>query len=305
MATTTNDATLSYFTLIGKCEETDDSSYTRTRDGKEETVTKVQLSLVIPGMQDRVRVELPEEVAPSTDLLAQWELEESWVVVSATAMRVISFDRQNARPGEKKAGAFVIYVGANAREATTEERKQLQADAQGAEDPGQAAPCRPRRREGRRQGRGTGKGGHPGGRLAAHPRSILDRQPIDRRATTSDDSPVDAVSRSLNSMQLDRFASKRRRAHIPWWIGSITSCARAPRKVVVLALVANTMVAQLLYNSAGQLVLGNAFVVGYLLISAVCSTFAFALFEVSTIFQLHDLMALDVPASRRRSARRS
>ncbi len=124
---TTNDATLSYFTLIGKCEETDESSYTRARDGKEETVTKVQLSLVIPGMQDRVRVELPEEVAPSTDLLAQWELEESWVVVSASAMRVISFDRQNARPGEKKAGAFVIYVGANAREATTEERKQLQA----------------------------------------------------------------------------------------------------------------------------------------------------------------------------------
>ncbi len=64
-------------------------------------------------------------------------------------------------------------------------------------------------------------------------------------------------------------------------------------KVVVLALVANTMVAQLLYNSAGQLVLGNDFVLGYLLISAVCSTFAFALFEVSTIFQLHDLMALD------------
>jgi hypothetical protein len=64
-------------------------------------------------------------------------------------------------------------------------------------------------------------------------------------------------------------------------------------KVVVLALVANTMVAQLLYNSAGQLVLGTAFVLGYLLVSAVCSTFAFALFEVSTIFQLHDLMALD------------
>jgi hypothetical protein len=64
-------------------------------------------------------------------------------------------------------------------------------------------------------------------------------------------------------------------------------------KVVVLALVANTMVAQLLYNSAGQLVLGNAFVLGYLLVSAICSTFAFALFEVSTIFQLHDLMALD------------
>ena len=64
-------------------------------------------------------------------------------------------------------------------------------------------------------------------------------------------------------------------------------------KVVVLALVANTMVAQLLYNSAGQLVLGNQVLLGYLIISAVCSTFAFALFEVTTIFQLHDLMALD------------
>jgi hypothetical protein len=64
-------------------------------------------------------------------------------------------------------------------------------------------------------------------------------------------------------------------------------------KVVVLALVANTMVAQLLYNSAGQLVVGGGVLLGYLLISAVCSTLAFALFEVSTIFQLHDLMALD------------
>jgi hypothetical protein len=64
-------------------------------------------------------------------------------------------------------------------------------------------------------------------------------------------------------------------------------------KLVVLALVANTMVAQLLYNSAGQLVLGNDFLRGYLFFSAICSTVAFALFEVSTIFQLHDLTTLD------------
>jgi hypothetical protein len=64
-------------------------------------------------------------------------------------------------------------------------------------------------------------------------------------------------------------------------------------KLVVLALVANTMVAQLLYNSAGQLVLGAGFLLGYLLFSALCSTVAFALFEVSTIFQLHDLHTLD------------
>jgi len=62
---------------------------------------------------------------------------------------------------------------------------------------------------------------------------------------------------------------------------------------VALALVANTMVAKLLYNSAAQLVLGNALLRGYLYFSAIWSMVAFALFEVSTIFQLHDLMTLD------------
>jgi hypothetical protein len=125
--TTTNDATLGYFQILGKCEETDDSSYTRTRDGKEETVSKIQLSLVVPGMQDRVRVELPLELAPSTDLLAQWELEESWLLVSATSMRALSFRRTNPRPGEKELSAFVVFAATSVREASAEERKQLQA----------------------------------------------------------------------------------------------------------------------------------------------------------------------------------
>src|SRR5256885_184609 len=119
MATNTNDATLSYFTLIGKCEEAEDTSYERkTDDGKTEKVQKFQLSLAMPGMQDPVRVEFAQEVAPTTDQMNQWELEENWLVVSASAMRTITFDRQNARPGEKKSAAFVVYVGSNAREAT-------------------------------------------------------------------------------------------------------------------------------------------------------------------------------------------
>jgi len=78
------------------------------------------------------------------------------------------------------------------------------------------------------------------------------------------------------------------------WVDRVEYAVRSRGgKVVVLALVANTMVAQLLYNSAGQLVLSSAFLLGYLLFSAVCSTVAFALFEVSTIFQLHDLHTLD------------
>jgi hypothetical protein len=83
------------------------------------------------------------------------------------------------------------------------------------------------------------------------------------------------------------------RAHISW-VDRVEYAVRSRgAKVVVLSLVANTMVAQLLYNSAGQLVLGNGFLTGYLFVSAICSTVAFVLFEVSTIFQLHDLHTLD------------
>jgi hypothetical protein len=86
---------------------------------------------------------------------------------------------------------------------------------------------------------------------------------------------------------------RQRRSQISW-VDRVEYAVRSRgAKVVVLALVANTMVAQLLYNSAGQLVLGNGFLTGCLFVSAVCSTVAFALFEVSTIFQLHDLHPLD------------
>jgi hypothetical protein len=88
-------------------------------------------------------------------------------------------------------------------------------------------------------------------------------------------------------------ASPRDRARVPW-VDRLEYAVRSRgAKLVVLALVANTMVAQLLYNSAGQLVLSSGFLLGYLLFSAVCSTVAFALFEVSTIFQLHDLHTPD------------
>jgi hypothetical protein len=91
----------------------------------------------------------------------------------------------------------------------------------------------------------------------------------------------------------NRRRSERDRAHISWVDRVEYTIRSRGAKLVVLALVANTMVAQLLYNSAGQLVLGSAFLLGYLLFSAVCSTVAFARFEVSTIFQLHDLHTLD------------
>jgi hypothetical protein len=77
-------------------------------------------------MRDRVLCELPLEKAPKPETLDQWEMEESWVVVSAEGMRALAFERSNARAGEKPVGALVVFQGVEAREASAEERKALQ-----------------------------------------------------------------------------------------------------------------------------------------------------------------------------------
>ncbi len=119
---------MSYMTLVTKVEEVSEQSFDRQRDdGTTETVTKVQFSLVVPGMQDRLLAEMPLEQAPKTDILERWELDEAWVVVGADRLRAIGFKRPNARPGEKEAGALVVFQASEIREATAEERKQLQA----------------------------------------------------------------------------------------------------------------------------------------------------------------------------------
>jgi hypothetical protein len=115
---------MNYFEITGKCEEVNESSYTVQSTG--EIVTKIQLSLVIPSMRDRLLCELPLEKAPKTDLLERWELEESWVVVSADSMRALAFARSNARAGEKPVGALVVFQAVDVREASADERKQLQ-----------------------------------------------------------------------------------------------------------------------------------------------------------------------------------
>jgi hypothetical protein len=115
---------MNYFEITAKVEEINESSYTLKSTG--EVISKVQLSLVVPGMRDRVLCELPLEKAPKPETLDQWEMEESWVVVSAEGMRALAFERANARAGEKPVGALVVFQGVEAREAKPEERKALQ-----------------------------------------------------------------------------------------------------------------------------------------------------------------------------------
>jgi hypothetical protein len=115
---------MNHFQITAKVEEVNESTYTVQSSG--EMVTKVQLSLVVPGMRDRVLCELPAERAPKAETLDKWEMDESWIVVSAEGMRALAFARNNVRAGEKPVGAMVIFQGVEAREASADERKQLQ-----------------------------------------------------------------------------------------------------------------------------------------------------------------------------------
>ena len=115
---------MNYFEITARLLEANESSYTLQSTG--EIITKVQLSLAVPSMRDQVLCELPLDKAPTPEILDQWELEESWVVVSAEGMRALAFERSNARAGEKSVGALVVFQGAEAREATADERKALQ-----------------------------------------------------------------------------------------------------------------------------------------------------------------------------------
>src|SRR5258707_14925320 len=115
---------MAYFEITAKLEEVNESSYTIQSTG--EIITKVQLSLVIPSMRDRLTCELPLDKAPKSDVLDRWELEESWVVVSADGMRALAFERHNARAGEKPVGALVVFQAVDVREASADERKALQ-----------------------------------------------------------------------------------------------------------------------------------------------------------------------------------
>lgn len=117
-------ASVSYFQIVAKVEEVNESSYTSQATG--EVQNKVQFSLVVPGMRDRVLCEMPQAEAPKPDTLDKWELEESWVVVSAEGMRALAFERSNVRAGEKAVGSLVVFQASAVREASPDERRDLQ-----------------------------------------------------------------------------------------------------------------------------------------------------------------------------------
>jgi regulator of protease activity HflC (stomatin/prohibitin superfamily) len=113
-----------YITIMGKVEDVEESSYTVQSTG--EVISKTQLSLVLPSMRERVTCELPLEASPKPATLEQWEMEETWVVLTARSLRAITFARQNTRAGEKDTGALVVFQAVEVHEASADDRKKLQ-----------------------------------------------------------------------------------------------------------------------------------------------------------------------------------
>jgi hypothetical protein len=115
---------MSYISLTCKCSEVDESSYTNQSTG--EVVTRIRLTVTLPTMSERLTCEIPLDKAPSSDQLDRWEMDESWLVVTADSMRAIGYTRQNVRAGERPVGSLVVFNAVEIREANPDERKQLQ-----------------------------------------------------------------------------------------------------------------------------------------------------------------------------------
>ena len=112
-----------YITARGRVEEFLDASYTRTvkKDGKEveETVQKFRLLLTIPGMQEQMSFDLAPEVAPDSKTQDRWEMDETWVVVTADSMRLSKGET------EGRAWAVVSFTATKVEEMTQQQRQEL------------------------------------------------------------------------------------------------------------------------------------------------------------------------------------
>ena len=114
-----------YITARGRVDSIDDTSYEReiTKDGAKvkETVTKFQMILSIPGSSEPMRFDMTPEVAPPSAKADQWETDETWVVVTADSMRLMS----GATDG--RAWAMVTFTATKVEEMSAAERATLQA----------------------------------------------------------------------------------------------------------------------------------------------------------------------------------
>jgi hypothetical protein len=116
-----------YFTIRGRVDSFEDSSYERTiNEGTTEQTTervpRFQLMLDIPGVSEMVRCDLsPDRIPdlPGQKVFDKWELEETWVVVTADNFRV-----SKGQTG-KRVWAMSSFSAVKVEEMSAQERQAL------------------------------------------------------------------------------------------------------------------------------------------------------------------------------------
>ncbi|MBA3823706.1 MAG: hypothetical protein H0X24_07360 [Ktedonobacterales bacterium] len=118
---------MTFITTRGKMSSVEDASYERifTRDGQKvtETVQKWTVKVLQPGSTEPMQFELSTEVAPDTNTLDKWELDETWVVIEADQMRRLVGTNKDSG----NAWAIVSFPAIEIREMTAQEKATMQA----------------------------------------------------------------------------------------------------------------------------------------------------------------------------------
>jgi len=118
---------MTFITVRGKRSSVEDASYERTstRDGQKvtETVQKWTAKVMQPGSTEPMQFELSEGVAPDTNTLEKWELDETWVVIEADQMRrLVGTNKESGN-----AWAIVSFPAIKIREMNAQEKATMQA----------------------------------------------------------------------------------------------------------------------------------------------------------------------------------
>lgn len=113
-----------YFTIRGRVDSIEDTSYPRkTKEGEpQELIPRYSLTVAIPGMTDLVRCDLdPQRVENmlAIKVFDQWEMDETWVVVTADALRLA---KGNA---DGRAWALASFSVVKVEEMPAQERQAL------------------------------------------------------------------------------------------------------------------------------------------------------------------------------------
>ena len=220
-------------------------------------------------MQETLRVTLAADIAPTQAIMDKWEMDEQWVTVKAESMRTLTGET-DGRPW-----SLISFQATEVKEVSPQERQQLQ-DAR--------KTSKAKKKAARAKAKADRAAAKAAGSLATNPPANLRRN-------------RNHSGRIGNGPSPSRI-SRRHPCPLPITLGgrstrsrcSTICCVTTRSLAIIYALVLNTALAQLFYNSAGVVLPNSDWRFRYLVFSAFLSMLAFSLFELHTVRQLKDLL---------------